>query len=307
MKVNNCCFNLNTNLKKACWELTSNCNLNCNHCFVKRSDQSSVSYNPNFTDDLNTLMRIHKLGIKHLILSGGEPLLYPNLLPLFSILKSLGIRATIATNGTLLSQEISEKLSQAGLSRATISLDGYDSQTNKILRGTDWAFSKSLRGASYLVKSGIIVTINVVLHTAIVNNLKKFIRPLQKCEVQKINFTFPVCRSSGESSVVTPVGDKEEIFREIADLEDIFDDIEIQINDPKCDLIDCPAGKDVIGINSRGEIVDCLVKNWKYDCIHPQSENSMNGSLANKDPFMTYKDIITVPLLNSPQNKIYYK
>lgn len=115
-------------------EITSHCNLKCDYCH--NSEYS------NREDDMNTenIIRLitsikEKYAINKILLTGGEPLVQRDLCRIIKHITSLGIKADLVTNGTMLTEEKIEQLENAGLNRIRISIDelGEDS----ILRSTE--------------------------------------------------------------------------------------------------------------------------------------------------------------------------
>ena len=80
-------------------EVTNRCNLNCKHCYVKRTP---------YVDLPQTLVKkiieeSNNLGVNRLTFTGGEPLLYPGLIELAQYAKQLGIpELALLTNGLLI-------------------------------------------------------------------------------------------------------------------------------------------------------------------------------------------------------------
>jgi len=104
--------------------ITDKCNLKCIYCMpekaLKRFDQSDILT----TDEVLRIVLIAaKYGVRKVRLTGGEPLLRKDILPLISGIKGAGIRdLSITTNGQRLA-DMAQALKQAGLDRVNISLD----------------------------------------------------------------------------------------------------------------------------------------------------------------------------------------
>lgn len=114
-------------------EVTSHCNLNCKYCH-------NAQYS-NRSDDMTTeeiIQLIHSLkkyyGIKKVLLTGGEPLVKPDICTIIAELTSLGIKADMVTNATLLTEKKAIELQNAGLKRIRISIDEIDDSSS--VRGT---------------------------------------------------------------------------------------------------------------------------------------------------------------------------
>jgi AdoMet-dependent heme synthase len=129
------------------WETTGACNLSCSYCRAA----ATVSPSPEELTTEEALAFIDEVApLKPmLILSGGEPLLRPDIFLLARHAADRGMRVSLATNGTLLKPLIAEKISSAGVSRVSISLDGASAEKHDATRGQG-CFEKALKGIESL-------------------------------------------------------------------------------------------------------------------------------------------------------------
>ena len=83
------------------WEITRRCNLRCVHC--RSSSQLEIDGHPDFslTEAKRVLNEIHAYANPVVVLSGGEPLLRPDVFEIAAHGTSLGLRICLATNGSL--------------------------------------------------------------------------------------------------------------------------------------------------------------------------------------------------------------
>ncbi len=151
------------------WDSTNNCNLKCSHCYhnYENSDSSQknnlMDFNEikNMIDDLEDLTQKWNFSPRFQI-SGGEPLMRKDLMEILDYTSSLGMETNILTNGTLISKNKAKELSQRGVKRIQISIDGKKETHNKI-RGRDYAYEKSLKGISNCNNEGILVNVSMTL------------------------------------------------------------------------------------------------------------------------------------------------
>ncbi|HEY1347127.1 MAG TPA: radical SAM/SPASM domain-containing protein [Streptosporangiaceae bacterium] len=80
---------------------TLRCNLVCRHCYSTSGPDNRVSLAPDVL--LGVLEDAAAMGYEVVSVSGGEPFLYPGLVKLLAHARSLGLRTTVTTNGTVLS------------------------------------------------------------------------------------------------------------------------------------------------------------------------------------------------------------
>jgi len=156
------------------WEVARECNLACGHCKAdagptERSERCgtrelTTDEACTFIDELSTF---HPL----LILTGGEPLLRKDIDIVIEHAATSGVRAALATNGTLIDEKRAKKLRDAGLTIASVSIDGADAQSHDSLRGVRGAYREALNGAKALKQAGITVQINTTVTNANVTSL----------------------------------------------------------------------------------------------------------------------------------------
>jgi cyclic pyranopterin phosphate synthase len=105
--------------------LTARCNLACPYCLPDGQEPPGLL---SLEQRLQLITAAVALGARSLRLTGGEPLLYPQLEALIHACKPLreqGLREiALTSNGLLLSAERARRLRSAGLDRLTLSLDG---------------------------------------------------------------------------------------------------------------------------------------------------------------------------------------
>lgn len=108
--------------------LTDRCSLACTYCAPETRSHPSQMINFDFAMAVVSWL-VSKHGIRHLRLTGGEPLLYPRLLELIEALQALPALQEIAvtTNGQALAQQ-AHRLRSAGLHRINLSLDSLSPQ-----------------------------------------------------------------------------------------------------------------------------------------------------------------------------------
>ena len=144
------------------WEVTKGCNLRCVHCRATATELAS----PN---DLSTpraldiISQIADFCSPILVLSGGEPLYRPDIFQLARFATEKGIRAALATNGTLVTKEVARKIVDSGVRRVSISLDGADAHTHDTFRGIPGAFEAAIYGLRNLKELGMSVQINTTI------------------------------------------------------------------------------------------------------------------------------------------------
>ena len=155
--------------------INGHCNMSCAFCFVDRTA-------PDFPADemQREIDRMWTWNKNHLVLSGGEPTLHPELPRLLSHGRTLGFRTIeIQTNGVKLAElAYAEQLVDAGLNKATISLHSVDPEHSDRITRLPRAFGKTIAGMHNLRRLGINTQIAHVLTKANFKDLPGFVRYL---------------------------------------------------------------------------------------------------------------------------------
>jgi MoaA/NifB/PqqE/SkfB family radical SAM enzyme len=137
------------------------CNLACAYC----NEYDAVSPPVPLEEMLRRIDRLADLGTTIITLSGGEPLLHPDLDELIRHIRQRGAIATLITNGYLLTPERIQRLNRAGLDYLQISIDNAlpDETSKKSLKVLD-------RKLQWLAKHAeFSATINSVLGSSVRN------------------------------------------------------------------------------------------------------------------------------------------
>jgi len=144
------------------WETTSACNLGCAHCRRMDTGRDQARWNLSTAEGgalVDDLSATHPQAL--LILSGGEPLLRPDIFTLAERARAAGLRTALATNGTLVTPEVARHIAGAGFARVSVSLDGALASTHDLLRGVAGSFDRALAGLRLVRDAGQSVQINM--------------------------------------------------------------------------------------------------------------------------------------------------
>lgn len=144
------------------WEVTKGCNLHCIHCRATATELSSPLDLPT-SKAREIIDQIAAYSNPILVLSGGEPLYRRDIYDLAKLATERGLRVALATNGTLVTKDVAEKIVGAGVKRVSISLDGADAQTHDTFRGIPGAFEAAVYGLRNLKQLGMQVQINMTI------------------------------------------------------------------------------------------------------------------------------------------------
>ena len=143
------------------WNLIRRCNLACQHCY-------SISADIDFPGELSTpdiyrtMDDLKSFGVPVLILSGGEPLLHPDIFAISARAKSMGFYVGLSTNGTMIDEAMLPKVAAIGYDYVGISLDGIEATHDRFRRKVG-AYAASLAAVRRCREAGLKVGIRFTL------------------------------------------------------------------------------------------------------------------------------------------------
>jgi heme d1 biosynthesis radical SAM protein NirJ len=164
------------------WNLIRRCNLTCKHCY-------SISADTDFPGELTTAevysvmddLKAYRVPV--LILSGGEPLLRPDIFDISRRAKDMGFYVGLSTNGTLIDKSMIGDIAAIGYDYVGISLDGIGA-THDAFRRMEGAFDKSLAAARLCRENDIKVGLRF---TMTLDNADELPLLLELCEREDID------------------------------------------------------------------------------------------------------------------------
>lgn len=194
-----CPFNLATARPRILWEITSKCNLKCRHCLYYESEEA-IGKDLTFEEICRIVDKIAADGrIKEVWLSGGEPLIRPDILEIITYISEKGLIPSLSTNGTLVTAENAPALFKGGIRYTHVSLDGIDAATHDWLRQTDGAFEKAVAGLRELSKNGILTGASFMVTEKSIDQVEGMLGLAEKLGLSIISFYMvePLGRAAG--------------------------------------------------------------------------------------------------------------
>ncbi|MEF8784046.1 MAG: radical SAM protein [Haloarculaceae archaeon] len=202
------------------WELTQACELSCDHC---RADAQPDRH----PDELTTaegkalLEDVREFGEGQLVVfSGGDPCKREDLTELVEYGTDIGLTVTLTPSGTSeLTADVVEELTDAGLKRLALSVDGASAAAHDDFRGEDGSFEETRAAARAAREAGLPLQINTTVCRRTVEDLPE-IRDLVAdlgAVLWSVFFLVPV----GRGRVLEPISPErsEEVMAWLADVE----------------------------------------------------------------------------------------
>jgi len=260
------------------WEITSQCNLTCPHCF------SAAAKRPH--DEMGTeeckrvIEAMARIGVGMIGWTGGEPLLRQDLEELIAYAKQLGIRSSITTNGVLLDEKRAVSLKQAGNRVLQISLDGSTPEiNNRMRRASDEEYAKIIEAIRICHRLGIRLFLATLIGQENLDDAPEMVKLARREGLDTIRFCgyTPVGRGKRKD-----VKERLDFDRRLSDLLAFIENSQkdntiMSMYDPGFgptppgfSFHKCVAGKETFYLKGNGDVYPCtslLHRNFVFDNI----------------------------------------
>ncbi len=138
-------------------ELLPICNMDCKMCYVRKSKDQVEKEGGLLSCDtwIQIIDGAIREGMLYLVLTGGEPLIYPEFKRLYATLASKGVILSVNTNGTLINEEWADFFAKHGCRRLNITLYGKDDETYGTLCRNPKGFSQVMYACKLLKERNV--------------------------------------------------------------------------------------------------------------------------------------------------------
>ncbi|MFH0966588.1 MAG: SynChlorMet cassette radical SAM/SPASM protein ScmF [Methanobacteriota archaeon] len=136
--------------------LTGDCNMACRHCWIaptfENSDRSQ-KFLP-FSLFKKIVTEAKDIGLSAVKLTGGEPLIHPDIIPILRFIRDNNLCLTIESNGVAMTPHIADLIKSCPGSFISVSIDG-NCDSHEWMRGVKGSFDRASQGVKTLVETGI--------------------------------------------------------------------------------------------------------------------------------------------------------
>lgn len=243
-------------------ELSLRCNLRCVHCY--NFDRSIPYQKAKRTDEL-TLVEIKKLiedlastGTFYLSLTGGEPLLHPDIFEIIRHARDNRLAVRLKTNAILITEEIAKKLSDLRIDGLDISVYGATPETHDRFTVQPGSFQKTWNGIRNAKKYGLMPKLSFVLHAGCAN---EFAEMMEMANQEGVSFSASLeltRRYDGSTSSRDHRLSKEDLRKlyTAPNTKHYFE--EMQTPKAQDSGVQCSCARTVCGIASNGDVYPCI-------------------------------------------------
>jgi radical SAM protein with 4Fe4S-binding SPASM domain len=186
------------------WEITYACNQNCAYCIARAGSPQPDELTRKEIDAVLKELIEFKVGLINI--TGGEPLLKKDtVLYIAQRASENGISLELLTNAVLVTPEVAQEISEAGIEYAQVSLDCVHPEVHDEQRGVKGAWEKAVTGIANLKAVGVEVIVSATItskNIQYIEETKKFLRKI--ADTIKIVPVLPMGRGEGSQYLLTP-------------------------------------------------------------------------------------------------------
>jgi radical SAM protein with 4Fe4S-binding SPASM domain len=200
------------------FNLTRRCNLKCAHCYLDAGTLNSGDPEELATEEVCALLNeIAAMSEETMVvLTGGEPLLRPDIMEIAAHASGLGLMVVMGTNGVLLNDKRVAALQKAGVSAAGISVDSLDAGYHDGFRGAPGSWAKTISGIDACRRAGLMFQVHFSVTDDNAHELDSMIEFCRSSGAAVLNVFFLVCTGRGETYTNISLDTYENVLRQVA-------------------------------------------------------------------------------------------
>ncbi len=184
------------------WNVTRECNMKCSHCYINATE-NKLAHELTTEEGKKLMDQICQVSKPLLILSGGEPLLRPDIYELIKYGASKGLKMGLGSNGSLIDDVVAAKLKAAGIATVSISLDSHIPAQHDEFRGVEGAWQKAVNACKALRKNNVLVQVNTTLTQQNYDQIDDIMNLAEEIGVENFHLFFLV--PTGRGSKLTDI------------------------------------------------------------------------------------------------------
>lgn len=258
------------------WLATDACTARCLHCSSNSAKRSPDELS---TEEVFSMIdQLSEAGVIDFGISGGEPMLRRDIIEIIAHAKARGMAVGIASNGAKLTDARAERLTEIGLDRLQVSLDGFAPDHDK-LRCWPGLFDRVLSTISKAIRFGLRVHVCCTVNAMNYTDMAEFVEFISTTGVKRLNLSRFV--PTGRGKHFLDPGDEtwRSIIRQCAEVKATYAGrLEITTHLAQEFLVDpavrempvfagCQAGRGQGCITANGTVLPCVLLPIKVGSI----------------------------------------
>ena len=273
-------------------EITELCNVKCKHCYNPWRDETMGVNSLDLLKLTKTIKQLKKIGVFHVILSGGEPMSNFNILKeAMKLLAENNMTFSCNTNLILATDEKMKELRNYGLEHVLTSIPSINEGENDEIMQSKGSLKKIINGIKSSIKNGIRVSANMVVTKSNLNRVYETGKRMAELGCSKFFITravppvySEVAKANDNNELVLS---HEEVKKSLDEGIRLKNDFGIQIGSlisyPLCFLGDLKKYSDFVGRgcpSQRGHVININANGHVHTCVH---EEESYGSIWRDD------------------------
>lgn len=177
--------------------LTGDCNLACRHCWIAPDFLNAGTSQKALPIDTfkKIVTEAKEIGLTSVKLTGGEPLIHPDIIPILRYISDEELGVSVESNGVAMTPHIADLIKSCKGHFISISIDGMK-RNHEWMRGVSGSFDRASQGVRTLVETGIHPQVIMAVagrNKDEIGSLARYARDLGASSV-KYNFITPTVR-----------------------------------------------------------------------------------------------------------------
>ena len=171
--------------------LCGDCNLACRHCWIAPTYQNRTQSDKPLAYDTfaDIVDQARSLGLAGVKLTGGEPLIHPEIEKILEVIKSTELTLTIETNGVAVTENLARMIKSCKNPFVSVSIDGLKT-THEWVRRVEGSFDAVCRGTERLVQAGIRPQVIMTIMDKNRNQIEDVVRLAENLGAASVKFNF---------------------------------------------------------------------------------------------------------------------
>lgn len=270
LDYSSCCFSSDSgpHSRLILLEVTSRCNFRCSYCHARAERQRDMPFG---LDKVSRIIEeLHGEEFRSLIISGGEPLLYPRLEFVLRAARDSGFKLDLCTNGMLVNKVSIEMLSRY-LDGVTVTLDTVDAMQLERMKGRRGVLSPILDGIKQLLSNGINATVTIVVTRTNLDTIERTVSTLHGIGVRSV--TLQGLYDGGTNcDVHLRDTDRQFLYTLLSDTQSKIIDTGFRVRAKgivvtQRTITACRAAESIMGIDAEGYLVPCILLRMQHDSL----------------------------------------
>ncbi|MBI4297026.1 MAG: TIGR04053 family radical SAM/SPASM domain-containing protein [Chloroflexi bacterium] len=211
-------IDFNVNPFMAFWEVTRACLLSCRHC---RAEAQPLRHPQELSTEegFRLMDQICEMGQPLFIITGGDPMMRPDLFTLLEYGVKKGMRVSLAPSTTpLVTREALQRVKDVGVARISFSIDGSKPETHDAFRRTPGSFRRAVEIMELILEVGLSLQVNTTVSRHNIDDLDALAELVASFKPAMWSLFFLVPTGRGQRDDVLTPQQHEDVFHWLYDL-----------------------------------------------------------------------------------------